>query len=130
MNKKNYKGKIGYCDNKVLNLRDKNGKVVPGGHYVYIREINDNKCNINIITSLIDKKDKSKIDINKIKKIEKGYFYPIPKKDANFSEWSAINLSGNINNINISKIQNIGQKSIKRRHKWFVGKFTKKEDSK
>lgn len=50
----------------------------------------------------------------------------IPKKDANFTEWSAINLDSNINNVKLSDINNIGYKDIKRRHKWFVGKFSKK----
>ena len=52
--------------------------------------------------------------------------YPIPKTDADFNQWSAINLDGNINNIKLSDLKNIDCKKIKPRHKWFVGKFTKK----
>ena len=33
---------------------------------------------------------------------------------------------GNIKNIPISQIKNIGSKKIKSRHKFFVGKYTKK----
>ena len=39
---------------------------------------------------------------------------------------SAVNLDGNIKNIPLSDIKSIGGKSFKRRHKFFVGKFTKK----
>lgn len=124
MSKKQYVGKIGYCDNKDLNIRDKKGRIIQGGHYVYIREQNGNKCNVNIITSLEDKN--GKFYFEKIDKVKKGYVYPIPKKDGNFRQWSGINLDGNINNVELSKIKNVGQKSIKRRHKFFVGKFTKK----
>lgn len=120
---KNYVGKIGYCDNKVLGIRDKNGKILKGGHYVYIREQNGSKCDVNVITSLEDKNGNFKL--RKLDKVRKGYVYPIPKDDADFSQWSAINLDGNITNINLASIKNIGSKSIKRRHKFFVGKFTK-----
>lgn len=139
--KKTYVGKIGYCDNKALGLTDKNGKPLKGGHYVYIREMQGaNKCNVNVITSLErvrrDTKGKPLKDRYgtlitdytepKIDKVKKGYLYPIPKSDSNFTEWSAINLDGNIKNVKTSDIQNIGHRKIKDRHKWFVGKFTKK----
>ena len=95
-----------------------------GGHYVYIREINGNKCNVNVITSL--EYANGNYNAKKLRKVRDGKIYAIPKSDANFSRWSAINLDGNIKNVNISKIKNIGSKKIKRRHKFFVGKFTKK----
>lgn len=117
------KNKVGYCSNKILNLRDRQGKILPGGHYVYIREDNKNgTCNVNIITSL---EKNGKYELNKINKIKNGYLYAIPKKDSNFSQWSAINLSGNIKNIKINNIQDIGKKKIPRRHLWYVGKFSK-----
>ena len=140
-NKRRYVGKIGYCSNAALGIKDERGKPLKGGHYVYIREMQGvNKCNVNVITSLErlrrDKNGKPLKDrhgnfiadytIPKIDKVKRGYLYPVPKSDCNFTEWSAINLDGNINGIKISDIQNIGYRQIKTRHKWFVGKYTKK----
>ena len=65
--------------------------------------------------------------VDKLTKVKRGYLYPIPKNDADFSLWSAINLDGNIKGVKIADIRNIGSKSMKRRHKFFVGKFTKKK---
>ncbi len=123
--KKQLVGEIGYCDNKILGFKDEKGRIISGGHYVYIREVNGSKCNVNIITSLEDKRHY--YDLHKIGKVKKGQLYALPKDDTNFSRWSAINLDGNINDIKISDIHNIGYKKIKSRHKFFVGKFTKKK---
>ena len=121
---KKYVGQIGYCENIKLGLK-KYGKPLKGGHYVYIRKVNDNgKCDVNVITSLEDKN--KQYQSNKINKVKYGYLYPIPKDDANFCQWSAVNLDGNIKGVNLSDIQSIGSRKIKRRHKFFVGKFTKK----
>lgn len=117
-------GKVGYCDNKTLNMRDKNGNFLQGGHYVYIRAVKGGKCDVNVITSLEDKS--GKFEDLKIKKVKAGYLYPIPKEDGSFARWSAINLTGNKKDIPLEKIQGIGQKTFKTRHKFFVGKFTKK----
>lgn len=122
--KKQYVGKIGYCDNRTLGIKGADGKPLNGGHYVYIREKNSDKCNINVITSLEDKNNRYKFD--KLSKVKRGYLYPIPKNEADFTQWSAINLDGNIKNIPISRIHSIGEKKIKSRHKFFVGKFTRK----
>lgn len=122
--KKQYVGKIGYCDNRTLGIKGADGKPLSGGHYVYIREKNGDKCNINVITSLEDKNNRYKYD--KLSKVKRGYLYPIPKNEADFTQWSAINLDGNIKNIPISRIHSIGEKKIKSRHKFFVGKFTRK----
>lgn len=122
--KKKLEGKIGYCDNKVLGLVGKNNKVLPRGHYVYIREVHGNRCNVNVITSLEDKN--SNYDFHKLKKVKYGYLYSIPKNDVNLPRWSAINLDGNIKNVKISDIKSIGKIKMKRRHRFFVGKFTKK----
>lgn len=139
--KKNYVGKIGFCDNEKLGLTDKYGNPMKGGHYVYIREMKGaSKCNVNVITSLErvrrgkdgkplkDRYGNPIADYTapKIDKVKRGYLYPIPKSDSNFTEWSAINLDGNIKGVKISDIQNIGYRKMKRRHKWFVGKYTKK----
>jgi|GEM_PF-2405169 len=122
--KKQYVGKIGYCDNRTLGIKGADGKPLNGGHYVYIREKNGDKCNINVITSLEDRK--GIYDLRKVGKVKYGLLYPIPKGEADFTRWSAINLDGNIKNIPISRIRDIGSKKIKSRHKFFVGKFTKK----
>lgn len=120
---KKIKGKIGFCDNKTLGICDGRGNPLVGGHYVYIREVRGNKCNVNVITSL---ESNNKFNFDKLNKVKRGYLYPIPKGDANFSRWSAINLDGNIKGISVSKIHNIGDRKMKTRHKFFVGKFTKK----
>lgn len=121
--KKSYVGKIGFCSNASLGLVDKYGKPLKGGHYVYIREMHGNTCDVNVITSLEDKKQN--VYDYKLQKVKKGYLYPVPKKDANFNQWSAINLDSNVKDVKITDIQNIGSKKIKNRHKWFVGKFHK-----
>lgn len=140
-NKKQYVGKIGYCDNAALGIKDVRGKPLKGGHYVYIREVRGDRCNVNVITSLEtvqrnrrgfvikDRYGEPLTDFVplKLEKVKRGYLYPIPKKDADFPLWSAINLDGNINGVKIADIKNIGSKSMKRRHKFFVGKFTKKK---
>lgn len=123
--KKDYVDKIGYCDNKSLGLTDKDGKPLKGGHYVYIREMNGNKCDVNVITSLEDKNEWYQME--KIHKVKRGMLYPIPKEDATFPRWSAVNLDGNINDVRVSDIKDIGKKQIKSRHKFYVGKYTKKK---
>ena len=125
MSKKKYVvGKVGYCDNKDLGIKNRSGGF-DGGHYVYIRTLKDGKCDVNIITSLESPFGKAYLD--KIGKVKQGFLYPIPKVDGNFSQWSAINLDGNIKGIPVHKIRNIGQKGFKKRHRFFVGKFTKKK---
>lgn len=137
--KKQLVGKIGYCDNKTLGLKGADGKPLKGGHYVYIRETDGARCNVNVITSLEQLKRDQRGRIVKdrygepltefvswkIEKVKRGYLYPVPKKDSDLSLWSAINLDGNINGIKIADIKNIGYKKMKRRHSWFVGKFHK-----
>lgn len=122
--KKQLVGKIGFCYNTDLGLKDNNGRPLRGGHYVYIRKLNGNRCDVNVITSLED--ERGKLLPQKISKARRGMLYAIPVSDTNFERWSAINLDGNITNVKVSKIKNIGAKSIKKRHRFFVGKFTKK----
>ena len=50
--KRRYVGKIGYCSNAALGIKDIHGKPQKGGHYVYIREVYNDRCNVNVITSL------------------------------------------------------------------------------
>lgn len=137
--KKSLVGKIGYVDNKVLGFVGKGGKPLKGGHYVYIRETDGARCNVNVITSLeqLQRDQRGRIVKDrygepltefvpwKIEKVKRGYLYPVPKKDSDFSLWSAINLDGNVNGIKIADIKNIGYKKMKRRHSWFVDKFHK-----
>lgn len=77
-----------------------------------------------MITSLEDKN--GNFNNFKLGKVKRGYLYPIPKNDIDLPRWSAVNLDGNINDIKVSDIKNVGSKKIKTRHKFFVGKFTKK----
>lgn len=113
------KNKIGYCDNKDLKGLEK----IPGGHYVYIREVHkDGTCDVNIVTSL-EGKDKL-VDLKKIKRVRNGNTYPLPKNDATFTRWSGIN-KDLIKNVDILKIEDIGKKKIKKRHHFFIGKFMK-----
>ena len=116
-------GKIGYCDNHNLRLKDKQGRYIPGGHYVYIREDNKNgTCNVNVVTSLEELS--GRYSLNKLKQVRNGNIYVIPKNDANFSRWSGISHNA-INNIATTTIQDIGKKKIRHRHKFFVNKFMK-----
>lgn len=116
-------GKIGYCDNRSLRLKDKQGRFIPGGHYVYIR--NDNKngtCDVNVVTSLEDKN--RTYSENKLKQVRSGNTYAIPKYDANFNLWSGITKTP-ISNVKTSSILYVGKKKIRKRHKFFIGKFLK-----
>lgn len=97
--KKNYVGKIGYCDNATLGIKGADGKPIRGGHYVYIREMRGNKCDVNIITSLEDKH--GNFDNFKLGKVKRGYLYPVPQNDTDLTRWSAVNLDGNINGLKI-----------------------------
>ena len=73
---------------------------------------------------------RERYDFDKLQKAKRGMLYPVPKSDAGFPRWSAINLDGNVNGVSLSKIKDIGRIKIKDRHRWFVGKFTKKETRK
>ena len=116
---KKIKGQIGYCDNKNLPGLEH----VPGGHYVYIRDVKPNgKCDINVVTSLED--NNNNVNYKKIRQVKKGNTYSIPLYDADFTRWSGINKTP-ICNVDVSKIQDIGKKKIKTRHKFFIGKFLK-----
>lgn len=121
--KKEVVGKVGYCDNRILGIKNRYG-TYSGGHYVYIRSYKNGRCNVNVITSI--ENQKGVYDLKKLSKVKNGLLYPIPKNDSNFSQWSAINLDGNIQSVKLRDIQDIGKKSFKKRHRFFVGKFTKK----
>ena len=112
-------GQVGYCDNSKL----KGLENIPGGHYVYITKNNkDGTCEVNLITSLEDRK--KRINKNRINSVRKGYVYPIPYEDANFSQWSGVGNNPKI--VKLSDIQDIGKKKIKNKHKFYLGKFLNK----
>lgn len=108
-----YNGKIGYCDPTDLPFKANTG------HYVYIRKYNKKtgKCVVSTCTSL---ENNGMIKSNKADAIKNGNLYPIPIKDANFSVWTGINKTRHT--VDLKKIKNIGNKSIKRRHH-FMNKF-------
>lgn len=118
------KDKIAFVNNKHL----KGLEHIVGGHYVYINEDNMNgTCNVNVITSLEDKNQQ--FNYHKISHVRKGNTYSIPYYDANFSKWSGVTTTL-IKNVPIDKLCNIGEKRIKDRHKFYIGKFCKKNDKK
>jgi hypothetical protein len=113
--KKMLVGNIGYCENKDLGINK------PGGHYVYIRGLNGNKCDVNVVTSL---EDSNGLNEKRLLQVRKGNVYPIPVNDSNFSRWSGIG-NNSIKDVGVVNIKKIGNKKIKRRHKFFIGKFIK-----
>lgn len=121
--KNKLKGKIGYCDNKDLGLKDKNGNFIKGGHYVYIKDINyDGTCNVNVITSL--ETSKENYVQNKINNVRRGNTVVIPFNEANFSKWSGVK-KDTINNVGLNKILNIDNKKISKKQQLLINKFLK-----
>lgn len=118
---KKIKNKVGYVDNKYLNI-DK-----PKGHYVYIRKVNkDGTCDINVFTSLEHKKDGKMINTpSKIEHLKKGNTYAIPKKDSNLPKWSGV--TREVKTIETKNIKDIGRYYIKKRHWFMIGKFMNKK---
>lgn len=113
---KKIKNKIGCCKNKYLKgvKGDKDGT-----HYVYISKVNnDGTCKVNTITSL---EKNGKFITKKIAHIKKGNIYPIPIGDTNLSHWSGVTKTP-IDNVKISNIKGIGNRYIKKRHWFYIGK--------
>lgn len=123
MSKRKIKNKVGYVDNKYLNI-DK-----PKGHYVYIRKVNkDGTCDINVFTSLehFDKNIGKMVKTpSKIEHLKKGNTYAIPKKDSNLPKWSGI--TKEVKTIKTKNIEDIGKYYIKKRHYFYIGKFMNKK---
>lgn len=115
------KGKIGYCDNRDLQLRDRHGNILTGGHYVYIRKYykNTGTCVVSTCTSLED--NYGNIKTQKMKLLRDGKTYPVPKKDSNFPKWTGVNKT--VIYVNKSKISRVNKKRIKKRHKLIIGKM-------
>lgn len=114
--KKSLVGKIGVCDNSALGIPR------TGVHYVYIRSLNGNKCDVNVITSL--ERRWYRFDQDKLKQVRNGNTYPIPKNDSNLPLWSGVTHNP-IKGVDVSKIRDIGKISIKQRHHFFIGKYCK-----
>ena len=107
------RGKIGYCDKSDLPFKANTG------HYVYIRK-HDKKtgnCVVSTCTSLEDSNGYRK---GKINAIEAGSLYPIPFRDSNFAKWTGVNK--NTHQVHIGNIQNVGYKTVKKRHHFMIGK--------
>lgn len=116
--KNRLKNKIGYVDNRYLGINK------PKGHYVYIRNVNNNgTCDVNVVTSL--ENNSRKFDLNKLSQVRKGNTYPLPKYDTNFVRWSGVTHKP-IKNIPVDKIKDVGKKKIKKRHHFFIGKYCNK----
>lgn len=111
------KNQIGFCDNKDLRIKKS------GGHYVYIDDVRNGKAKVHVITSLENKHHV--FDFNRIRKVREGYLYPIPRKDANFKQWSAINLS-TIQNVPAKKIKP-SSRFIRKRHRSIFRFYTQKK---
>ena len=110
---KDNRGKIGYCNNSDLPFGGS------GGHYVYIRKHNKKtgNCVVSTCTSL---ENSNGYRNGKITAIKSGNLYPIPLGDSNFAKWTGVNK--NTHQVHIGKIQNIGSKTIKKRHHFMIGK--------
>lgn len=107
-------GKIGWCDSSVLGLSR--------GHYVYIRNQKNNKCDVNTFTSLEDRNGRYKI--HKIDKVRDGIVYAIPKQELTLPKFSGI-YKGEIKNINVNDIKYIGTYKLNSKHKNFIKKHMK-----
>ena len=107
-------GKIGWCDKDVLGL--------PKGHYVFIRRVKNDKCDVNTFTSL--ERNNGRFKLDKINYIRNGSIYPIPKNDVTLSKFSGVD-KRIIKDIPISKIQDKGCYTLKRRHHHYIQKYVK-----
>ncbi len=107
-------GKIGWCSAETLGL--------DVWHYVYIRKVKNGKCEVNTLSSIED--SRGRIEIPKVRYIEKGILYPIPSKDTNAPRFSGIDKRV-IKNIDIRDIKQKGSIKIKGRHKHYINKYMK-----
>lgn len=113
--KHKYEGKIGWCDEKILGL--------PRGHYVFIREVKENgKCDVNTLTSISDKN--GRYEFGKVRMIEKGTIYPIPKKDDSLKRFGGVDKRV-IKDIPLSKIKYIGKNYVDKKHHYYIKKYLK-----
>lgn len=115
--RKKYQGKIAWCDNKYF--KDKKLKKKPGGHYVYIRSIDaKGYCTVSTFVSMADRSGIIKQD--NVERARDGELYSFPVFDSTFPRWTALNK--NVHTVNIRRLQNIGSKTIRRRHHFMMAK--------
>lgn len=110
---KNLVGKLGWCDAQTLGL--------PEGHYVFIRSVNGDKCDVNTLTSIRDKKTKL-FAVRKMEKVEDGIIYPIPLKDCSLPLFGGVHKNA-IKNIPISKIQDINKNTLHKKHHYYIKRY-------
>ena len=107
-------GKIGWCDKQTLGLSK--------GHYVFIRRVNNGKCDVNTFTSLV--RDNGNLKIDKINHVKFGNIYPIPLKDISLTKFSGVDRRV-IRNIPLNKIEDIDRYKLNRRHHNYIQKYVK-----
>lgn len=117
-----YVGKIAWCDNQNLRIKDKSGSILKGGHYVFVRKKNKNKTySVSTFTSLEDKN--GSINNNQMIQVRKGNIYQFPANDCNFSRWTGLNKNSIVvkhDSLTLSK-----SKKIKRKHYYMFNKHKK-----
>jgi len=113
LKKNNLIGKIGYALN--INLPGLENK--PGGHYVFIKNIKDDKCSVYTIVSLKD--SKGEFIRKKFNELEKGLLVPIAREDINLPRYSAFDMR-TIENVDIKNISLNCSIRLKNKHKFYM----------
>ncbi len=115
--------KIRWCNNHFLRIKDEFGQIKPGGHYVFVRKKNKNgSYSVSTFTSL---DDKGVFKDNQLIQVRKGNIYPIPVKDANFSNWTGLNRNSIVVSKHAFDKKNSKSKSnrkVKRKHYYMFKK--------
>lgn len=106
--------KVGWASGKTLGLAK--------GHYVFIRKVRGNKCDVNTFTSITSKDNN--IVIPKVKMIQKGIVYPIPKNDTKLKRFSGIHKRV-IKNVPLNSIRRKNKSMLKGRHYHYILKYMK-----
>lgn len=70
------------------------------------------------LSSLEDRSGKFKL--NRLFRLRDGQLYAVPKKDSNFSLWTGVYYDTRV--VDKSNIKDIGQKNVRRRHLFGIGK--------
>ena len=112
----NYKslvGKMGWCDAQTLGLSE--------GHYVFIRSVNGDKCDVNTLTSIRDKQTNMFV-VKKMEKVEDGIIYPIPLKDCSLPLFGGVHKNA-IKDIPINKIQDINKNTLHKKHHYYIKRY-------
>jgi hypothetical protein len=115
-------GTVGFCLDTVLGISRNGGDPAKNGHYVYIRKVDGDKCDVNTITSL--ERGTNRFIHGKLVHVRKGHTYSIPYTDANFKEWSGVT-RGTIKGVKTADIVNVGTKTIHEKHKSFIDRWFK-----